>query len=105
MNRSKILAILILVCLICNVNYLDSLAGWLIFISQIMIIGGVFICYNKISDIFSPIVITYVGMLIPFSIKGMYILEVDKFPKDDLVLPLFYYLIFIFFFTLALIIK
>ncbi|KHT43159.1 O-antigen polymerase [Vibrio sinaloensis] len=105
MNRSKILAILILVCLICNVNYLDSLAGWLIFISQIMIIGGVFICYNKIRDIFSPIVITYVGMLIPFSIKGMYILEVDKFPKDDLVLPLFYYLIFIFFFTLALIIK
>ena len=70
-----------------------------------MIIMGVFICYNKISDIFSPIVITYVGMLIPFSIKGMYILEVDKFPKDDLVLPLLYYLIFIFFFTLALLIK
>lgn len=105
MNKSKLLILIILFCLIFNANYLDSIAGWLIFISQIFIIMGVYFCYNKTTDIFSPIVITYVGMLIPFSIKGMYILETGKFAKEDLILPLIYYIVFIFFFTLALLVK
>ncbi|EPH5488521.1 oligosaccharide repeat unit polymerase [Vibrio vulnificus] len=103
MKRVKILAVIILICIYFNASYLDSVPGWLILLSQLLIITGLFLCYNKINDIFSPIVITYVGMLIPFSIKGMYILSLEKFPLEELVLPLIYYNIFVFFFTLALI--
>lgn len=105
MNRSKILVLIIFICVLFNFNYLDTVSGWLIFLSQFLICCGILLCYNRIHDIFSPIIITYVGMLIPFSIKGMYILETEKFPESELILPLIYYNIFIYFFTLAVFIK
>lgn len=105
MNRSKVLTAIVIICIIFNVNYLNTLSGWLILTSQLFIVAGIFFCHSRIKDIFSPIVITFVGMLIPFSIKGMYILDTDKFPSADLVLPLLYYIIFIFFFTIGLLIK
>lgn len=105
MKKSKILIGIISICIIINVFYLDSSAGFLLLINNLMILFGLYLNYNRIIDIFSPISIVYIALIISFSMKGLYILEVGKFNDKMLIIPLLYLIIFLGFFNMGLFLR
>ncbi|MFB1052062.1 O-antigen polymerase [Paraliobacillus sp. JSM ZJ581] len=104
MKKTKILIVILLLCILINSIFLNTIAGVLLMITHVMLLSGSIINYNRSTDIFSPISITFIAFIISFSIKGIYILAIDKLEPNQMILPLVYYIIFLGFFMFGLIV-
>lgn len=105
MKNGKIIIGILIICILLNTIYINSLPGLLLMISNILLLVGVITNLSKFTDIFSPISIVFIGLILSFSVKGLYIIETVKFERDLLILPLFYYIIFLGFFMLGFYVK
>lgn len=105
MRKTKILIGILSLCILLNIPFLNTIAGVLLMISHVILLIGVILNYHRAKDIFSPISIIFVALIISFSIKGIYILAIEKFNPIQMALPLIYYIIFLFFFIFGLEIK
>jgi oligosaccharide repeat unit polymerase len=105
MRKTKILIGILGLCILINIPFLNTIAGALLMLTHIMLLFGVTLNYYRSADIFSPVSITFVALIISFSIKGVYILAIEKFNPNQMILPLIYYIIFLGFFIFGLIVK
>lgn len=105
MRNNKLLFLALFICILINIFFLNHISGVLLMISNIILLSTLMFNYKKNKDIFSPLSIVFISFMISFSIKGVYIFYINKFSLDDLILPLIYYIIFLFFMALGISLK
>ncbi|MEO1782571.1 hypothetical protein BAU18_002183 [Enterococcus diestrammenae] len=95
MNNSVLLPIMIFFLLVISIFYGNSIPGILLVILNFILLLGYYFNRRKFKSIFSPISITYIAVLLSFIIKGIYIIDTEKFELGLLIYPYFYIIIFI----------